>query len=72
MINPTDNFINLVEEAGGDSIREVTRPVEPFSYNNASATITTFDANSAQFNIDVQSGFGKKTFAWFLWFSHCF
>ena len=60
MINPTDNFINLVEEAGGDSIREVTRAVEPFSYNNASATVTTFDANSAQFNIDVQSGVVTK------------
>ena len=54
MINPTESYINLIEENGGDAIRNVTRRVQPFAYNNADATVTTFDANSAKFNIDVQ------------------
>ena len=51
MVNPTDKFISL---ASGDSIREVTRKVEPNSFNNANATVTTFDANSSKFNLDIE------------------
>ena len=51
MINPTDKFISLVS---GDAIREVSRKVAPFSFNNAHATVTTFDANSAKFDVDIE------------------
>jgi len=53
VINPTTSYIDILGGETGNALRNSTRKVEPHKYNNADASITTYDGNNAMFDVDV-------------------